>query len=887
MDQDGANITNLSDNAASDDRPSWSPDGLRLAFASNRDGNYEIYVMDADGSNQTNLTSNATEDRYPAWSPDGSKIAFYSFRDGNWEVYSMNIDGSSPSNLTNNSASDSYPAWSSDGSKIAFHTDRDGNQEIYVMDVNGAGQTNLTNNAAEDNAPSWSPVTSTIAFRSDRDGNQEIYLMNGDGSSPTRITSNSFADVDPSWSPDGAKLRFHSDRDGNQEIYTMNSDGTIQASLASDIAIDDEARWSPFLPSSHGFVWYTTVRDISLAATGAWHDIDLSSHIPSGATGAIVELVNTAATDHNAMVRGKEDTRDYMSNAAYGEIEAETHRWQIVKLDRNRLIEGYISNALVDFKLLGYTVGSDPIYFGVPPDITPATTGAWATVDVSDYVDSSTDGVILLVDSTASDDRDFAIREIGSGDTITSGELEQYGSTMYVSGIDASDQFQVYIEDSSVKVYLVARSKGSVVYYSTNVSVADPATGSWQELDADDASIPSGANGTILEVANSSVSTDYKLGIRHGEATHNWNADIDDGTHLQGIAGLDDSNRWEQYAQDADLDISIAAYTRLTPADIHADIDILIRKADGTVRGIIAENVADTRSIPDSTWQTVSAVYYFPGYTVVDDTDYLEIDLFAEATRNVTSTAMALSFRIDDSSLAVADQSRIREDVPTVFPPPPTYASGKYTGDGNDGRLITGVGFQPDIVIIKADAAQTPVIRTSSMVGDSAKPVLKVALAANLIQTLETDGFTLGTDAKVNSDGVTYYWSAFIAIPGEIKVGTYVGNDSAQAIDGIGFAPEAVIVMAAEDHEMNIRTSAMPSALSMQLDDEAGKTNRITSLSADGFTVATSGQVNDNRVIYHYIAWNAVAGKCRSGLTKVTAWTTGRSPVQGSNQSTS
>ena len=327
-----------------------------------------------------------------------------------------------------------------------------------------------------------------------------------------------------------------------------------------------------------------------------------------------------------------------------------------------------------------------------------------------------------------------------------------------------------------------------------------------------------------------------------------------DGTHLQGIAGLDDGNQWEQYTQDADLDISIAAYTRLTPADIHADIDILIRKADGTVRGIIAENVADTRSIPDSTWQIVSAVYYFPGYTVLDDTDYLEIDLFAEATSNVTSTAIALSFRIDDSSLAVADQSRIREDVLTVFPTPPTYASGKYTGDGNDGRLITGVGFQPDIVIIKADAAQTPVIRTSSMAGDDAKPVLKVALASNLIQTLGTDGFTLGTDAKVNTDGVTYYWSAFMANPGEIKVGTYVGNGSAQAIDGIGFAPEAVIVMAAEDHEMNIRTSAMPAALAMQLDDEDGKTNRITSLSADGFTMGKGGQANGNGLIYHYIA---------------------------------
>jgi len=101
------------------------------------------------------------------------------------------------------------------------------------------------------------------------------------------------------------------------------------------------------------------------------------------------------------------------------------------------------------------------------------------------------------------------------------------------------------------------------------------------------------------------------------------------------------------------------AYTRLTPADIHADIHILIRKADGTVRGIIAENVADTRSILDFTLQTVSNVYYFPGYTVVGHTYYLEIDLFAEATSNVTSTVIVLSFSNDDSSLVVADQSRI------------------------------------------------------------------------------------------------------------------------------------------------------------------------------------------------------------------------------------
>ena len=522
IDQDGSNVTNLSDNAASDDRPSWSPDGLRLAFASNRDGNWEIYVMDADGANQTNLTSNGADDRYPAWSPDGSKIAFYSLRDGNWEVYSMNADGSSPSNLTNNAASDSYPDWSSDSSKIAFHTDRDGNYEVYVMDANGSAQTNLTNNVAEDGAPAWSPTTSTIAFRSKRDGNKEIYVMNGDGSGQTRLTNDSATDVDPSWSPDGTKITFTSNRAGNYDVYTMNSDGSNQASLAPNAAIDIEAEWSPFLPSSHGFVWFTTVRDISLAATGAWYDIDLSSHVPSGATGAIVELVNTTTTDYNGMVRGKGDTRDYMSSAVYGEIEAETHRWQIVKVDRNRLIEGYISSAFVDFKLLGYTVGSDPIYFGVPPDITPATTGAWATVDVSAYVDAATDGVVLLINSTSSADRDYAVREMGSGDSATSRELEEYGSTMHVAGIDGSDQFQVYVEDSSVKVYLVARTKGSIVYYSTNVAITDPATGSWQELDADDHSIPTVANGVILEIANTSATTDYKLGTRHGESTFDW-----------------------------------------------------------------------------------------------------------------------------------------------------------------------------------------------------------------------------------------------------------------------------------------------------------------------------------------------------------------------------
>ena len=72
------------ENVVSDDySPAWSPDGSKIAFQSNRDGNWEIYTMNADGSNQTNISNNDFDDGSPSWSPDGSKIAFNTVRDGN------------------------------------------------------------------------------------------------------------------------------------------------------------------------------------------------------------------------------------------------------------------------------------------------------------------------------------------------------------------------------------------------------------------------------------------------------------------------------------------------------------------------------------------------------------------------------------------------------------------------------------------------------------------------------------------------------------------------------------------------------------------------------------------------------------------------------------
>src|SRR5437870_1344822 len=223
MNADGSSVKRLTTSSATDDKPTWSPDGKRIAFASDRDGNREIYVMNADGSNQIRLTHNDADDRSPSWCPDGMRIAFASNRDNsyvfNFDIWLMNVDGSNPTRLTTDPEFDSDPAWSHDGKRIALVSGRDGNFEIYAMNADGSGQTNLTRNAENDTNPAWSTDGKRIAFSSRRDGKGDLYVMDADGSNVQRLTQTSAHESWPSWSPDGAQIAFSTDRDGNSEIY--------------------------------------------------------------------------------------------------------------------------------------------------------------------------------------------------------------------------------------------------------------------------------------------------------------------------------------------------------------------------------------------------------------------------------------------------------------------------------------------------------------------------------------------------------------------------------------------------------------------------------------------------------------------------------------------
>ncbi|MEY2425344.1 MAG: TolB protein, partial [Actinomycetota bacterium] len=114
-----------------------------IVFATERDGVFElsglpapeIYAMDASGAGLTRLTDNTARDENPALSPDGSKIAFASDRDGNDEIYVMDVSGANQTRLTNDPGSDGRASWSPDGNQIVFVSNRNGEQEIFVMDA--------------------------------------------------------------------------------------------------------------------------------------------------------------------------------------------------------------------------------------------------------------------------------------------------------------------------------------------------------------------------------------------------------------------------------------------------------------------------------------------------------------------------------------------------------------------------------------------------------------------------------------------------------------------------------------------------------------------------------------------------------------------------------
>ena len=194
-------------------------------------------------------------------------------------------------------------------------------------------------------------------------------------------------------------------------------------------------------------------------------------------------------------------------------------------------------------------------------------------------------------------------------------------------------------------------------------------------------------------------------------------------------------------------------------------------------------------------------------------------------------------------------------------------ARGSYTGTAADGKAITGVGFRPDVVFIKSNSAVNMVYKTKTMGFDQTKDMVgATALEPNLIISLDPDGFTLGTDSRVNA-AVTNYWLALQEGANDLKCFSYIGNGvDNRALSGVGFTPDMVLLASAGAFTVKATTTDLLAAGSFStpfVDNGGFELDMIQAFEADGLQIGANAAVNTAGTTYHGIAIKSASSLCK------------------------
>lgn len=264
----------------------FSGRGTEIAYESDRDGNWEIYVLDVAHGVTVNLTRHSADDINPAWSPDGSKIAFSADRngDGQPEIYIMSANGSGLRRVSTGSRSYFSPSWSRDGNWLIvvvgfgqiYRMNEDGSNEeqlgrgflpslsvdnawllyyaesastidsdIFVTNLTTHQIINLTNNRANEWGARWSPDNEQIVFATLRGGKTRIYAMNADGSDEHAITNTRTNETSPSWSFDGENIVYSAETNGSKQLYLVSTEGGNPQQITADAGNHQAPVWRP------------------------------------------------------------------------------------------------------------------------------------------------------------------------------------------------------------------------------------------------------------------------------------------------------------------------------------------------------------------------------------------------------------------------------------------------------------------------------------------------------------------------------------------------------------------------------------------------------------------------------------------------------------------
>jgi TolB protein len=214
----------------------------KVGFVSDRSGRKEIYTCDYDGANVLQLTHDAAISVSPALSPDGRRLAYTGYQSGYADIYLIELASGSRNRIIKFPGTNSGAAFSPDGTHVACTLSKDGNPEIYVTGISGDSPRRLTHTRGVESSPTWSPSGSEIIYSSDEKGSPQLYRISAAGGAGRFLSTGFGYNTQPNWSPDGKRVTFNVRSGAGFQVATMHLD-----SGATRVAVEEGESpcWGP------------------------------------------------------------------------------------------------------------------------------------------------------------------------------------------------------------------------------------------------------------------------------------------------------------------------------------------------------------------------------------------------------------------------------------------------------------------------------------------------------------------------------------------------------------------------------------------------------------------------------------------------------------------